>query len=258
MNILKVDDLSFSYGKSRLIEDITFTVRKGELFGIIGPNGSGKSTLLKLLSNIISKDGGEISLLGKKLDEYQRKELAQVLAVLPQSTEIDFDFSVKEVVEMGRHPYLKNWQGISQADKRVIERALRLTNIVSLADESINSISGGERQRVLLARALVQEAELLLLDEPTSALDINYQLEIFDLLAKLSKEGATIVVVLHDLNLASQYCDRLLLLNQGKVNTIGNPDKVITYDNIKSVYGCDVEIDNSARRPYVKLVKSNK
>ncbi|OCL28112.1 ABC transporter [Orenia metallireducens] len=256
MNILKVNNLSFSYGEAKLIKDVSFTVERGELFGIIGPNGSGKSTLLKLLSNIIKKEGGEIFLLGKELNQYRRKELAKVLAVLPQSTEVNFDFSVKDIVEMGRHPYLRNWQGITQVDKRVIERALRLTNTIDLVDKSINSISGGERQRVLLARALVQEAELLLLDEPTSALDINYQIEIFELLVKLRKEGTTIVVVLHDLNLASQYCDRLLLLNQGKINTVGSPSEVITLDNIKDVYGCDVKIDNSSSRPYLKLVSS--
>jgi iron complex transport system ATP-binding protein len=258
MNILEVENLSFSYNKAKIIDDVNFTVSKGELFGIIGPNGSGKSTLLKLLSNIIKREDGDIFLLGKELSQYRRKELARVLAVLPQSTEIGFEFSVKEIVEMGRYPYLENWQGISQADKKVIDKALKLTNTISLTDKLINSISGGERQRVLLARALVQEAELLLLDEPTSALDINYQLEIFELLSRLTKEGTTIVVVLHDLNLASQYCDRLLLLNQGKVNTIGIPDQVITLNNIKDVYGCDVEVDNSGRQPYVKLVTSNK
>ncbi|WP_051412082.1 heme ABC transporter ATP-binding protein [Halonatronum saccharophilum] len=243
MNIVEVEDLTFSYGEEKILRGVNFKVSKGEIFGIIGPNGSGKSTLLKLLARGMKGYKGKISLLAKDLNFYKQKDLAKRVGVLPQRTEVSFNLSVEEVVEMGRHPYVSRWRGMREEDMDIVLQSLETTNTLSLKDKSINDISGGERQRVLLARVLAQGPNLLLLDEPTSALDINYQLEIFSLLKKLKSEGRTIIIILHDLNLASNFCDRVLLLDKGNVKSIGEPKKVITSDNIKDVYGCKVGVE---------------
>ncbi len=254
MKVLEVQDLSFEYRTDKIIEDINFELQQGQILGIIGPNGSGKSTLLKLISNILPYQQGKIKLFNKNLINYKRKELAKRMAVLPQNTQIDFDFKAREIVEMGRYPYINYWRGLSQEDHRIVNQALAMTNIFDLVEKRIKNISGGERQRVLLARALAQDPSLLLLDEPTAALDINYQLEIFKILEKLVTKKVTVVIVLHDLNLASQYCDRLILLKEGTIHKEGSPQEVITTANIEDVYGCKVNVDNSRARPYLRII----
>ena len=256
MAVLEISDLSFSYEDTKILEEISFSVQNQEIFGVLGPNGSGKSTLLRLISNYLEPDSGLIKLAEKNITSYSQPELTTKLAVLPQQQKIGFDFTVREIVSMGRKPYLKRWQGLTSEDEEVINKCLELTNTTQFAKRRIHSLSGGEQQRVFLAQTLVQEPEVLLLDEPTSELDINYQLEIFNLIRDLQAQGITIIVVMHNLNLASQYCDRLALLNQKKIRKLGKPAEVITEKNIKEVYGCSIEIELDKNIPFVKLINN--
>lgn len=255
MAFLECKRLSFSYDGAKILHNINLNIKRKEIFGILGPNGSGKSTLVRLISDFLSPDSGQIFLAGKNIASYAQEELTTRLAVLAQQPQVNFDFTVREIVSMGRKPYLKRWQGLTSADEEKINEALKVTKTYQFAERKINSLSGGERQRVFLAQTLAQDPDVLLLDEPTSGLDINYQLEIFNLIQELKEEGLTIVVVMHDLNLAAQYCDRLALLNQQQIKKVGSPKEVITVDNIKNVYGCEIEVKhNKDSRPYIKYI----
>ncbi|MFW6382142.1 MAG: ABC transporter ATP-binding protein [Bacillota bacterium] len=255
--MLEINNLSFSYNKQKIIKDLSLYIEKNEFIGIIGPNGSGKSTLLKNLSKIIKPDQGSIYLDYKDLNSLDAQDLAKKMSVVSQNTNVDFDFKVYDLVMMGRNPYQNRWGKISKEDKDVVEEALVLTDTVQFKKRFINNLSGGEKQRVIIARALAQEPEVLLLDEPTSSLDINYQGEIFDLLSYLNnKKNITIIIVSHDLNLASQYCNKLILLKNGQIYTIGNAEEVLTKNNIKEVYNAEVIIKENmiSGRPYVALI----
>ena len=233
---LRIEELNYKYDKLEVLKEINFSLNQGEFIGLIGPNGSGKSTLLKNINNILEPNKGQVYLEKVKLGELTNKEVAKKLALVPQNTEVGFDFTVWEVVMMGRTPYLNRFKGETKEDKKAVEWAMEITNTKKLAERSINELSGGEKQRVILARGLAQEPEVMLLDEPTSSLDINYQLEIMNLLCRLNKEeGLTILVVLHDLNLAAEYCEKLILLKEGEIYKFGSPKEVITADNIEAV-----------------------
>ncbi|MCK8826555.1 heme ABC transporter ATP-binding protein [Natroniella acetigena] len=255
---LKVDKLSYKYNElTKILKGVSFAIEQGEFIALIGPNGSGKSTLLKNINSILKPDQGKVYLDELDLQKLAKKEMAKRLAVVPQNTTINFDFTVEEIVLMGRAPYLSRFKGESSQDYQIVREAMELTNTTQFADRRINQLSGGERQRVILARALAQQPEVLLLDEPTSNLDINYQLEMMELLRKLNREQElTILIVIHDLNLASQYCDKLLLLNQGQIYGFGTPEEIITAENIEEVYGSKVIIRRNypSNRPYVTLV----
>ena len=238
-------DLRFSYGAVPVIDDASLRVRAGEMLGVIGPNGSGKSTLIRLLSGILRPQAGVVQLDGRPLAAYSRRQLAQRLAVVPQDTPIEFPFSVTEVVLMGRSPHLGGFAFEGDRDLEVAHAAMRRTGVIELAARSIHELSGGERQRVVLARALAQEAEFLLLDEPTAFLDLRHQVEIYDLLQDLQGEGRGIVTVLHDLNLAALYCDRVALLKAGRVVASGPPAEVITRQTLTEVYDTDVYVDTN-------------
>lgn len=253
--LIECGKIDFGYGKSLLIKNLNFKISQGEFLGIVGPNGSGKSTILKLLSGILEPVSGEIVFRDSFLQQIQAKQLARQMAVVPQSTELPYDFSVYEIVAMGRYPHQGRWSNESSADKKIIQAVMKQTGVWQFKDQNVNALSGGERQRVIIARALAQEPEIILLDEPTSNLDINYQIEIFDLLQELNKQGMTIAAVLHDLNLASQYCNRLMLLSNGQIYASGTPDEVINVKNIRNVYNTEVIISKKfSGRPYVTLV----
>lgn len=259
--MLRIDKLSYSYGDKRVLEEIDLYIEEGEFIGIIGPNGSGKSTLLKNISNFLKPEAGAIYLNHRILNDYSAIELARQLAVVPQDTYINYNFSVYDLVMMGRNPYQDRWGRVSQEDKEIVREAMELTDILDFKDKGINQLSGGERQRVIIARALAQKPQILLLDEPTASLDINYQQEIFDLLANLNKElGITIIVVSHDLNLSSQYCSKLILLYKRKINKIGNPEEVLTADNIAEVYQTEVMVEKNplTDRPYIIMIPDRK
>ena len=199
-----------------MLNGISLAIDRGEIAGIIGPNGSGKTTLLKLLSKVLKQESGSIRLMGRDLASMKHKEIARIVGVVPQGTSIAFSFTVREVVLMGRSPHLGILQMEQEADLKIADNAMGLTDTLELADRNIDELSGGECQRVIIARALAQEPKIMLLDEPTSYLDINHQLEIFDLIKRLNKErDLTVVIVSHDLNMAAEYCDRLILLKDG-------------------------------------------
>ncbi|CAM3269586.1 ABC transporter ATP-binding protein [Brevibacillus invocatus] len=236
--MIQVSGLHKSYNQTPVLQDIQFSVSKGEFFGIIGPNGSGKSTLCKLISGVVGMDQGEIRLDGKLLTRYSRKELARMLAVLEQEALPPVGFLVREVLEMGRFPY-QNWLGEEALDPTpLIDEIIHMLNLSELEQRSLDHLSGGEKQRVALGKALVQKPMVLLLDEPTTYLDIGYQIQLMDIVRSWQKTTqVTVVAVLHDLNLASLYCDRILMLHKGRQVSVGSPEEILRSSLIEDVYG---------------------
>lgn len=234
--------VTYGYGAEPALSGISFSVGRGEFLGVIGPNGSGKSTLMRLVSGVLHPWQGQIRIDGKPVSAYTRRELCRRIAVVPQETKIDFPFSVTEVVLFGRTPHLGGFQFEGDSDLQAAERAMERTQIAHLAGRAITQLSGGERQRVILARALAQEPSFLLLDEPGAFLDIRHEVEMYDLLRELQAEGMTILNVLHDLNLAALYCDRIALLDRGRLEQVGAPQEVLTYATLTRVYGTEIYV----------------
>jgi iron complex transport system ATP-binding protein len=239
---IELQDVSFGYDKEPVVDGIALDVGRGDFVGIIGPNGSGKSTLVRLMSGTLDPWSGHVLLDGRTIESYRRRDLGRRIAVVPQESSISFPFSVMEVVLLGRTPHLGGFGFERDEDLAAARRAMVRTDVSHLAERMITELSGGERQRVVLARALAQEPSLLLLDEPTAFLDLRHQVEIYDLLSDLVQEGMTVVTVLHDLNLAALYCERVVLLEAGRVAQSGSPREVMTYANLTRVYGTDVYI----------------
>ncbi|MBI5410853.1 MAG: ABC transporter ATP-binding protein [Nitrospirae bacterium] len=238
-------------GDGWVLKGLTFEVRAGEIVGVIGPNGSGKTSLLKLLARILRPHEGALTLFGRAVAGLQQAEVARTVALVPQESPILFPFTITEMVLMGRFPHHRIVRGLSgfgwegPEDIRLAEEAMQETDVAHLADRLISDVSGGERQRAVIARALTQQPRVLLLDEPTAFLDLHHQLDICRILRRLNEErGLTVVLVSHDLNLASQYCDRLLLLNEGEVYRMGPPSDVIRPDVLEAVYRCQVLVDH--------------
>ncbi len=256
---LEVRQLSFRYGSVRshpsgdraawVINGMEFTVRQGEIVGVIGPNGSGKSSLLKLLAKLVRPQEGTIRLFGAELGALSRESISRQVAYMPQDLSSDFPFSVLDMVLMGRFPYrqgglwnLVGWE--RREDLAVAEEAMAQTDVTHMANRMIDTLSAGERQRVLLARALAQVPRVLMLDEPTAHLDLNHQLEVCRILQRVHEQlRMTVLLVSHDINLASQYCDRILVMKQGAVVCIGSPQDVIHPRVLTEVYGCQVLVD---------------
>lgn len=233
-----------------VIDGLTCDVEAGEILGIVGPNGSGKTSLLKLLAKVLRPHAGEISLFGEDLGTMPQVEVARTVAFVPQESPQVFAFTVMETVLMGRYPHHRGakwsagfgWE--SSEDVSIAEQAMQSTDLTNLANRSTMDLSGGERQRCMIARALAQMPLVLLLDEPTAFLDLQHQMEICAIVRRLKEErGLTVVLVSHDLNLASQYCDRILMLKAGALFRLGPPDEVIDVDVLRAVYGCDVLVD---------------
>ncbi|SEF89526.1 heme ABC transporter ATP-binding protein [Paenibacillus sp. UNC499MF] len=238
--IIEVQGAGKSFGGTRVLKDIRFEVKPGEFFGIIGPNGSGKSTLLRLVSGVDPLTEGRILLQGKEVAGYSRKELARWLAVLQQDALPPLGFTVREVVEMGRFPF-QNWLGEDREDAAaLVDRIMRRLDLEALADRTVENLSGGQKQRVALAKVMAQEPRLLLLDEPTTYLDIGYQMQLMDYVRQWQREeGLTVVAVLHDLNLAALYCERLLVVHEGEGVSIGTPEEIMRSELIRDVYGTE-------------------
>jgi iron complex transport system ATP-binding protein len=239
---IEISGVTYGYGNDPAVSDVSFTVGRGEFLGIVGPNGSGKSTLLRLVSGVLPPWQGQIVLDGKRVGAYKRSELCRRIAVVPQETKIDFPFSVTEVVLFGRTPHLGGFGFEGDPDLQAAGRAMARTQTAHLARRAITQLSGGERQRVILARALAQEPSFLLLDEPGAFLDIRHEVEMYDLLRELQAEGMTILTVLHDLNLAALYCDRVALLDGGRLAQIGTAEEVLTYATLTRVYGTEIYV----------------
>lgn len=240
-----------------VISDVSLTIRRGDFLGIIGPNGCGKSTLLRLVTRVLAPSRGQITYFGEDIRRMKAKAFARRVAFVPQETPVNFSFSAWEIVLMGRIPHLGRLQFESKKDYAIAEKALKLTDALHLKDKEIDELSAGERQRVMIAKALTQEPTLLFLDEPTSHLDIGHQVMILDLLKKLNKQNnLTVAIVMHDLNLAGEYCNRLVLMNEGRIFREGACEKVLNYENIESVYKTVVVVKTNpiSSKPYVILV----
>lgn len=242
--LLKLLDVSCSYGAWPVLEGLNFAVGQGEIMGIVGPNGSGKSTLLRAMSRVLPPRQGMIMLRDQDLYKMESRQVASQVAFVAQESGHEFPFTVEDMVMMGRLPHLKRFQREGPRDKEAVSQALHLTGSAHLTGRLVTEISGGEKQRIIIARALAQEPQILFLDEPTSFLDINYQIEIMELLNKLRRDqGLTVIMVVHDLNLASHYCDSILVLKEGTIYAAGHPARVLSADLIQEVYGCWVQVE---------------
>lgn len=252
--MVRVEDFSCGYGKDIVLKDISFEVKAGQFIGLIGPNGAGKSTMIRAISGFLPPQKGVILLNGKAVSRKRHRKLATKLAVVTQSHGATPPFSVEEFVLLGRVPHWSKLQLLeTKQDVQIAEKAMELTGISHLRERAMEKLSGGERQLARLARALAQKPGLLLLDEPTAHLDIGHQVQIMRLLKKLNKEAITIVAVLHDLNLASLYCERLVLLNKGRLRCAGRPEEVLTEEIINEVYDTSIIVkeDFYMSRPLV-------
>jgi len=241
--LLKADHISFAYGDKQILEDITLPIEQGAFITLLGPNGSGKTTLLKNLAAFLTPQKGCVFLNGTELSKIKSQDLAKKMAVVPQNSQISFPFTAFDTVLLGRMPHQRRFQADSPKDLAVAEWAMKLTNTWHLRDRLVTELSGGEKQRVIVAQALAKEPQILLLDEPTAHLDLEHQLDLLDLLAKLNKtSGLTVVAVLHDLNLAAKFSSYTVLLNQGKIFAAGTPAEVLTSQNIAAVYNIEVRL----------------
>ena len=252
---ISIENTTFSYGLSEenLLDGINLNIEKGKFIGILGPNGCGKSTLLKVILKYLNPKEGIIKIENKELKEYTQSELAEILSFVPQKSSLTMPLTVEDVVYMGRVPYIKNrWTGFDREDREKVEKIMQMLKIDKFKNRVVFSLSGGEFQRVLLARALAQNTNIMLLDEPTSALDMNYALEIMKLTSYfVQNESLTAVMVLHDLNLASMYCDSIILLKNGKIAYEGTPKELFRPEILEEIYGFNCEVIENNGFSYV-------
>lgn len=242
--LFEIKNLSFRYPSFSNFElqNLNFSIEKGNLIGLLGPNGAGKSTVLKLLAGLFSPVSGEVLFERQALEGIRYRERAKKIAYVPQSMHFTFPLSAWEIVEMGRHPYLGRFESLGKKDREICERALDLCDALDFKDRSYEELSGGEKQRVLLASALAQTPQVLLLDEPTLSLDLSHQILLFEIIQKLHREESlTVIVATHELNLAGRFLDRLILMKSGKIVAEGEPKKVLTPRNIKSTLNVEVD-----------------
>lgn len=241
---LEIRQVDFSYFDGLVINNISLSIKAGEMVGLLGPNGSGKTTLVKLASGVLKPRRGDIRLDGANLSQLRRKAIARSVAVVPQQFHIPFAFTVSEVVMLGRIPFIRAFTGETVVDNDAVGNALEVVGIGELEQRRFDELSGGERQKVILAMALAQQPRLLLLDEPTVHLDITHQVEILELVRNFNVEqGITVIAAMHDLNLASLYFDRLILLKEGRVLADGTPTEVLTEEMIREVYSASVRVE---------------
>ena len=251
---ISVQNLNHAFDGRTVLEDVAFDVEAGRFFIIIGPNGSGKTTLLKLLVGLLPLKSGHIHILSRNITRYSARALSQRVAYVPQSAPVEFPFSVMQIVLMGRAPHLGLLGFEGPQDLEIARDAMAITGVEHLADRRLDQLSGGEQQRVFIARAICQQPKILLLDEPTAALDLSHQVRLMDLMERLKNEqGVTVVMVSHDLNMAAMYADRLLLLSRGKVARMGTPGQVVDFALLEKVYGCTLLVDESPLGNYPRV-----
>lgn len=238
--MIRLQQVSVMSGKDPVLHNISFHLKRGESLGIIGPNGAGKSTLLRVMGGHQAADRGEVMMEGQPITSFHRKELARRLAFMPQIAQADSQFTAYQTVLLARYPFLKRWQMESEQDMAICRQSMERTCTWHLRDRRMDEVSGGERQRILLAQVLAQEPQLLLLDEPTTYLDLFHQIELLSLLKQEQQRGLTWAAVLHDLNLAAQYCDRLLLLRQGEVVLLDAPRRVFQSKRLEEAFGVQI------------------
>ncbi|MDX1675407.1 MAG: ABC transporter ATP-binding protein [Longimicrobiales bacterium] len=242
--IYRASGLRYRYAGARhdAVHDVELAVPRGAFYAVIGPNGCGKTTLLRLLLGALDPDTGAIAYDDRPLSDWPRQELARRVGVVPQSEELVFPLSVRELVAMGRYPHLGPWRGEGAGDRSAVGAAMARCDVADLAGRAVNTLSGGERQRARLARALAQEPDTLVLDEPTASLDIAHEMGIFELLRSLADSGTTVLMVTHNLNMAARYADRLLLLDEGRPAAEGPAGEVFTAETLERVYGWPVAV----------------
>ncbi|MFQ5839677.1 MAG: ABC transporter ATP-binding protein [Candidatus Methylomirabilales bacterium] len=256
MKAVEVRDLTFAYpgGSESVLREVSFAVETGGILGVIGPNSAGKTTLLRLLSGLRGPHTGALRLFGQTFEMMARRAVARIVAVVPQEFQVAFPFTVWEVVLMGRYPWMNGFGFERPRDRAQVDAALNETETRGLAHKYLDQLSGGEKQRVLIARALAQEPQLLLLDEPTVHLDLNHQVEVLRLIRALNRQrGLTVLLVSHDLNVAAACCHRLLLLKEGRVMAEGRPEEVMQPEILESTYGCSLWVgrDPATGRPRI-------
>jgi iron complex transport system ATP-binding protein len=255
---LRTESLTFAYKDKPVLDNVSLSVEHGEMVGILGPNGSGKTTLLKIFSAVLTGTG-EVKVNGRRIETYGKRELSRLFAVVPQESQVLFPYTVAEIVLMGRASYHSPLALEGERDIEVARASMELTDCLSFAERYLHELSGGEKQRVIIARALAQEPEILLLDEPSAFLDLKHQVQIFELMRRLNRErGLTIVAALHDLNLAALFFPRLVILRGGIVYRDGSPKDILTEETIEEIYGIKVRVeqDPSNQRPQIFVCPS--
>ena len=249
-SLVHIDNIKFSYDENEVLKGITLKFNKGKFYSIIGPNGCGKTTLIKNISSLLAPNKSTIFIDNKDLISMTPKEIAKILASVPQNIHINYEFKVYDVVMMGRVPHKGRFEGYNKKDREIVKKAMDKADIWKFKDKLVTELSGGELQRVVAARALAQDTDIILLDEPTSHLDLQYQIEFLKIFKDICNDKV-IIAVLHDLNLVSLFSDEIIMLKDGEVIDIGEADKVMTRENIKKVYNIDVEIYNDNNRRYI-------
>ncbi len=235
--MIKIKDLKVGYFRKEVIQNLSVDFKQGEFCALLGPNGAGKSTLLKSIIGFLIPEKGEVLIKNKSVSNWSKNDLARNISFIPQDFKLQFDYLVEDLVLMGRFPYVGYWQSYSQKDKEITQNVLKQLDLFKLRKKQFSQLSGGERKRVTIARALAQETDILLMDEAFANLDINHQLEIMQLLSEINlKQKKLIILVSHNINLASEYCQRILMMKEGKLIADGNPEKIITTKNLKKLY----------------------
>ena len=241
--MISLKNVSVSYQQKRVLENLSIDFHKGEFCALLGPNGAGKSTLLKAIIDFQLEKTGKVFISGKEFHDWSRQELAKQIAIIPQDFQLQFDYTVEDLVLMGRFPYLGRWQNYTNIDKKKVEQILMQLDLNSLKNKLYSQLSGGERRRVSIARALAQETQVLLMDEAFANLDINHQIEIMQLLSEINREhNKLIILVSHNINLASEYCERIVMLREGVVIADGIPENIVNSENLKELYNAELKI----------------
>jgi iron complex transport system ATP-binding protein len=240
--VIAIQNLSVAFGDVQALDDVNLGVERGELVGLVGPNGAGKSTLLGAINGILEPTAGTVEVAGDDVTDLSARALARRVATVPQETSLSFSFPVREVVAMGRTPYRSRFERVSDADREHTERAMARTDVARFADRTIDEVSGGERQRVVVARALCQDPDTLLLDEPTASLDIDHQVRVLSLVREFVAEGRAALCAIHDLSLAARFCDRLVLLAEGELLAAGAPESVLAEEHVERAFETDAAV----------------
>jgi iron complex transport system ATP-binding protein len=251
--LFSVNNVIFRYNHHTAVDDVSLAIDQGEFVGVIGPNGAGKSTLLRLLAGFLKPSEGSISYIGKDLNKYNRRELARSIATLPQVRDMPFAFTGGDYILMGRYPHAQKGIFYGKQEMEFVNNVMETMEVAHLKERRIDTLSEGERQKVFLSQCIAQDPRVLLLDEPVSHLDIRHQIQTLDVLEKLHEEGLTIVMVLHDLNLASEFCSRVVLISKGKIKSDGDPRSVLTFENIEEAYDTVVIVKENplSGKPFV-------
>ncbi len=259
-NIYILDNINFSFKDKLIINNLSLNFYKGLFYGIIGPNGAGKTTLLDILAGIKPINKGKVILFKRDIKTYNRKELAKLIALIPQEYHIEFDFTVEEILLMGRYPHLTRFQSLTDEDYYIINDTIKSLNLKPILHKYITELSGGEKQRVIFARALIQDTPILLVDEGTANLDIYYTIELMDILSKKVEKGDTVIATMHDMNLAVNYCDYLIFLKNGNLITQGETSKCLDSKIIKQVFNIEsnIYIDNKTNRKCIYFFRGGR